>query len=461
MAPKLYGIPASPPVRAVLMCAKVLGVELQLVPVNLLAFENMEDSFLQKNPQHTVPLLEEEDGFCLADSHAIMAYLVSKYGKDDHLYPKDDHKKRAVIDHILHFDSSILFVRGLYISKQLLFQEVQPTKQQLDMLKEAFQILDKILEKSQTQYVAGNNVTIADFSIITSVTSWGFVESFQEFPNLKKYVEKFQKLPCYETNVEGLEMYKEVVVNGFRKIGIEFCPCVQNPFSPAPSVLPQLLTMPLKLYEAKVSPCVRSVMLTIEALGLKNVDFEAVDLFKGETETPEFQKINPLCKVPVLLDGDLTVWDSHAINAYLVNQYGADDSLYPKNPAQRALVDAMNQFDTGFLFAAHDDLIKSIVTAPSPQPLNPYLAKPLEEAYDLLEVILEGRSYVAGAHLTIADFSIATTLSSSTSYLKLSVGKHQRIGTWYQKMQALPYWERVNGEGLKKVLEVLGKKLIS
>ncbi|XP_066151501.1 uncharacterized protein [Euwallacea fornicatus] len=451
MTPKLYSILASPPVRAVLMCAKVLGVELQLVPVDLLNAENMEDSFLQKNPQHTVPLLEEEDGFCLADSHAIMAYLVSKYGKDDHLYPKDDHRKRAVIDHILHFDSSILFVRGLYISRPLIFHGVQPSKAQLDMLKEAYQILDKILEKSQTQYVAGNNVTIADFSIITSVTTWSVLEPFQEFPNLKKYVERFQKLPCYESNVEGLESYKKIAIDCLRK----------NLFPPSTSVLPQLPTMPLKLYGAKVSPCVRSVLLTIEALGLKNVDFEAIDLFKGETQTPEFQKINPLGKVPVLLDGDLTVWDSHAINAYLVNQYGTDDSLYPKDPAQRALVDAMNQFDTGILFAAHDDLIKSIVTAPSPQPLNLHLVKTLEDAYDLLEVILEGRSYAAGAQLTIADFSIATTLSSSTSYLKMKVGKHQRVGTWYRKMQALPYWERVNAEGLKKVLEVLETKLVS
>jgi len=53
----------------------------------------------------------------------------------------------------------------------------------------------------------------------------------------------------------------------------------------------------------------------------------------------------------------LTVWDSHAINAYLVDQYGSDDALNPKDPKKRALIDAMNHFDTGYLFAGHDALI--------------------------------------------------------------------------------------------------------
>lgn len=50
----------------------------------------------------------EEDGFVLWDSHAIMGYLVEKYGKDDKLYPKDL-RKRAIVDQRLHFESGVLF----------------------------------------------------------------------------------------------------------------------------------------------------------------------------------------------------------------------------------------------------------------------------------------------------------------------------------------------------------------
>lgn len=71
---------------------------------------------MKKNPQHTVPVLEEDDGFVVSDSHAIMAYLVTKYGKGDSLYPATDVKRRAIIDQRLHFDSSTLFTRALLIS---------------------------------------------------------------------------------------------------------------------------------------------------------------------------------------------------------------------------------------------------------------------------------------------------------------------------------------------------------
>lgn len=61
------------------------------------------------NSQHTVPTLQDGD-FSVWDSHAINAYLVTKYGKNDSLYPKDP-EKRAVVDQRLHFDSSVLFPR--------------------------------------------------------------------------------------------------------------------------------------------------------------------------------------------------------------------------------------------------------------------------------------------------------------------------------------------------------------
>lgn len=56
----------------------------------------------------------DDDGFVIWDSHAINAYLVGKYGKDDSLYSKDL-KKRAVIDQRLHFDSNVLFPSGISI----------------------------------------------------------------------------------------------------------------------------------------------------------------------------------------------------------------------------------------------------------------------------------------------------------------------------------------------------------
>lgn len=47
-----------------------------------------------------------------------MAYMVSKYGKNDDMYPKDL-KKRAYVDHMLHFENGVLFqvIKDMVVSK--------------------------------------------------------------------------------------------------------------------------------------------------------------------------------------------------------------------------------------------------------------------------------------------------------------------------------------------------------
>ncbi|KAF7267257.1 glutathione S-transferase 1-like [Rhynchophorus ferrugineus] len=209
---KLYGVLPSPPVRAVLLCAKALGIEVEFVNVSLVDGEHLKEDFLKKNPQHTVPVIEDEDGFILSDSHAIMAYLVTKYGKDDSLYPAGDAKHRAIIDQRLHFDSSTLFSGGLAVCKPLIYKGIKPKQEQIDALREAYGILDTILAINKTQYVAGNTVSIADFSIVTTVTSWECLLPNDKFPHIKAYVERMQKYPYYEVIVEGSNILKNLIL---------------------------------------------------------------------------------------------------------------------------------------------------------------------------------------------------------------------------------------------------------
>lgn len=81
---------------------------------------NTKQKLFQLNPQHTVPILVDDD-FVLWDSHAIAGYLVGQYGEDDTLYPKDDSRKRAVIDQRLHFEGGVLYERSLTAAVSKLF----------------------------------------------------------------------------------------------------------------------------------------------------------------------------------------------------------------------------------------------------------------------------------------------------------------------------------------------------
>ena len=107
---KLYTAKLSPPGRAVELTAKLLGLSLDIVPINLLAGDHRTDEFLRLNPQHTIPVIDD-GGVIVRDSHAIIIYLVQKYGKDGQtLYPEDP-IARAKVNAGLHFDSGVLFSR--------------------------------------------------------------------------------------------------------------------------------------------------------------------------------------------------------------------------------------------------------------------------------------------------------------------------------------------------------------
>lgn len=105
----LYYHEVSAPCRSVIMTAKMVGVELNLKKLDLMAGEQMKPEFVKINPQHNVPTIDD-DGFYLNESRAICSYLVNKYGKDDTLYPKDA-KARALVDQRLYFDMGVFYHR--------------------------------------------------------------------------------------------------------------------------------------------------------------------------------------------------------------------------------------------------------------------------------------------------------------------------------------------------------------
>jgi glutathione S-transferase len=92
------------------------------------------------------------------------------------------------------------------------------------------------------------------------------------------------------------------------------------------------------------SPNPQKVRFALLELGL-NCEIIPVDLTRGEQRTPEHLTLNPNGRVPVLRDGDLTLWESHAILAYLGEKTG---EMWPRSSAGRA--DALRWL---FFLSAH------------------------------------------------------------------------------------------------------------
>src|SRR5215813_2947704 len=80
------------------------------------------------------------------------------------------------------------------------------------------------------------------------------------------------------------------------------------------------------------SPNPQKVKFALLELGLE-CEMTPVDLSKREQREPGFLALNPFGRVPVLVDGDLVLWESHAILAYLGEKTGR---LWPTSTARRA-----------------------------------------------------------------------------------------------------------------------------
>jgi glutathione S-transferase len=77
--------------------------------------------------------------------------------------------------------------------------------------------------------------------------------------------------------------------------------------------------MTIKLFGDPGSGSLRRVTTAAKIMGVE-IDRVNVDLFKGESHTPEFLKLNPHGLTPVLQDGETIIWEASAINIYLAEK---------------------------------------------------------------------------------------------------------------------------------------------
>ncbi|XP_054712243.1 glutathione S-transferase 1-like [Uloborus diversus] len=204
----VYQLPVSGPCRAVLSTANYLGITVNKIQPDFLAGAVMKPEFLKMNPQHTVPTIDD-DGFYLAESRAIQAYLVNKYSPNHPIYPEDS-QKRATIDRMLHFDIGTLYRAELdYLIPQV-YTGAAPDPEKLQKFKDALSIFEELL--SRTAYAAGDHITLADISMISNLTSTEVIDfDFSEFPKVSSWMQKMKgELPDYhETHDVPIQELKE------------------------------------------------------------------------------------------------------------------------------------------------------------------------------------------------------------------------------------------------------------
>lgn len=194
----------------------------------------------------------------------------------------------------------------------------------------------------------------------------------------------------------------------------------------------------IKVYGRRNSSSVQLVMWAINELGL---DHERLDFGHGHasTRTGEYLKMNPMGRVPVILDGDLCMFESAAILRYLGATYGTDD-FWPSDPARRGPLDTWAEWGKGTFTEAVLDVFVYDVRLP-PATRDPAILRratskliPLAEMLDAR--IAEG-PWLDGDRFSFADIACGHILHR---YFSLAWPRPElpHLGRYYERLKERP-----------------------
>lgn len=195
--------------------------------------------------------------------------------------------------------------------------------------------------------------------------------------------------------------------------------------------------------------------MTAAALKL-NLNLKPLNLMEKEHLTPEFLKLNPQHTIPTLVDNDFSIWESRAICVYLVEKYGKNDSLYPKDVKTRAVINQRLYFDMGSLYTQFSGYFFAEFYGKTKDPEN---LKKLEGSVAVFDKFVESTGYVAGTKkLTLADIVLFSTVSTF-EVLEFDLTPYPNVQKWLSLMKETCPGRDQNESGLEQMKAFIsGKK---
>ncbi|ETN59603.1 glutathione transferase [Anopheles darlingi] len=184
----------------------------------------------------------------------------------------------------------------------------------------------------------------------------------------------------------------------------------------------------MELYSDIISPPCQTVLLTARKLGI-TLNIKKIDL-EDPADMAALTKVNPQHMIPTLVDGDHVMWESYAIAIYLVEKYGKDDSLYPKDLKVRSVVNQRLFFDIGTLYK---NVLANLEEALADRKPSEEMETKLKKALDLAERFVTERSYAAADHLTIADIAMLSSITA-LGWFQYGLESYPGIRAWVSRV---------------------------
>lgn len=157
-------------------------------------------------------------------------------------------------------------------------------------------------------------------------------------------------------------------------------------------------------------------------------EFILLDMKAGEHRQPEYLEINPIGKVPAIVDGDLKLWESGAILLYIAEKYGKN----PISLEERAI------FSQWVLFG-NSTLATGIFVEANREREMPRLLTTLND-------IFARQPFLLGDEFTVADVAVGSILAYIPIMLKLDLSEYPAVVNYIQKISERPAFKNSIGK---------------
>jgi glutathione S-transferase len=169
-----------------------------------------------------------------------------------------------------------------------------------------------------------------------------------------------------------------------------------------------------------------------------------VDITKGETKTPEFLKLNPNGRVPVIVHDGTVIFESCAITMYLGDTFGVAKKLYPEPGPRRGEAMKWIAWANVTLGEAIGRWARNtkewVPVEQRNQQVGDLARQEIDDGLRILDCALEGKSFLAGDY-TLADAHLRSFFDWA-SQLAIDMSSYHRLQAWAGRCAKRPGYEK-------------------
>ncbi|MBE9031340.1 glutathione S-transferase family protein [filamentous cyanobacterium LEGE 11480] len=155
--------------------------------------------------------------------------------------------------------------------------------------------------------------------------------------------------------------------------------------------------------------------------------YASLDIRAAEHRQPKFLAINPMGKVPAIVDGDFKLWESGAILLYLADKHGK----MPESIEERSQI---NQW----VIFANATLGPGLFRADRRDREMPRLLQPLND-------ILAQQPFILGTELSVADVAVGSYLYFAKILLPINLSDYPAVDAYLNRLAKRPAFQKTLG----------------